>query len=107
MQGDKSDNIPGIKGFGKVKLEKYFRGEVELTEEERDIFNRNLKLVKLTDDNEEIEYVRKQLINASFDTDWTLFLDKCNEYKFSNILKKESVWYNTFFKDNRLIELLS
>ena len=25
IQGDKSDNIPGIKGFGKVKIGKVFR----------------------------------------------------------------------------------
>ena len=107
LQGDKSDNIPGIKGFGKVKLTKYFKGEVNLTDEEQNIYERNLKLVKLTDDKEEYNYVKDQIIKASFSTDWDTFMAKCKEYNFSNILKKESIWYGSFFKDNRLIELLS
>ncbi len=107
LQGDKSDNIPGLKGFGKVKLEKYLKGEVKLTEDEQNIYKRNLQLVKLTHDNEEVMYVNEQLNKAKFDTDWDKFLTKCKELKFSNILKKESTWYSAFFQDNRLIDLLS
>ena len=67
----------------------------------------NQTLVKLTNDKEEYNYVKDQIIKASFSTDWDTFMAKCKEYNFSNILKKESIWYGTFFKDNRLIELLS
>lgn len=107
LQGDKSDNIPGIKGMGKVKTEKYLKGEVELTNDEIEIYNKNLQLVKLTNDSEEVNYVNEQIYKASFDTNWDKFLDKCKELKFNNILKKDTVWYNTFFQDNRLIDLLS
>ena len=107
LQGDKSDNIPGIKGMGNVKTEKFLKGEIELTDEEKDIFNKNLQLVKLTDDSEEVDYVNKQIYNASFKTDWNNFLEKVKELKFNNIIKKESVWYSAFFQDNRLLELLS
>ena len=107
LQGDKSDNIPGIKGMGKVKTDKFLKGQIELTEEEKEIYNKNLQLVKLTDDAEEVDYVKKQIYNANFNTDWNVFLDKCKELKFNNILNKESAWYNAFFQDNRLIDLLS
>ena len=46
LQGDKSDNIPGLKGFGKVKIDKFLSGSVTLTEEETQDYERNLKLVK-------------------------------------------------------------
>ncbi len=107
LQGDKSDNIPGLKGFGKVKTEKYLNGKVKLTEEETEIFKRNLKLVELTHDDEEIEYVNNQINKASFNTDFDKFKNLCTELSFNNILKKESVWYSAFFQDNRLLDLLS
>jgi len=107
LQGDKSDNIPGIKGFGKVKTEKYLKGEFKLSEDEENILNRNLKLVKLTRDNDEVEYVNEQINKANFTTDFKKFKELCEEYSFNNILKKESVWYSAFFQDNRLLELLS
>ena len=50
-----------------------------------------MKLVKLTDDKEEFDYVKEQIIKASFSTDWNTFMVKCKEYNFSNILKKESI----------------
>lgn len=107
LQGDKSDNIPGIKGMGKVKTEKYLKGDIELTEDEIKIYNKNLQLVKLTNDPEEVDYVNKQIYKASFNTNWDTFLDRCKELKFNNILKKDTVWYSAFFQDNRLIDLLS
>ena len=107
LQGDKSDNIPGIKGMGKVKTQKYLNGEVELTEEENEIFKKNLKLVTLTNDEEEVKYVRKQLIECSYDTNFDNFKANCEKYKFAQILKSEKKWYNTFFQDNRLLDLLS
>ena len=88
-------------------FEEYLKGEVKLTEDEQNIYKRNLQLVKLTHDNEEVMYVNEQLNKAKFDTDWDKFLTKCKELKFSNILKKESTWYSAFFQDNRLIDLLS
>ena len=107
LQGDKSDNIPGLKGFGKVKIDKFLSGSVTLTEEETQDYERNLKLVKLTHDDEENEYVSDQINKASFETNWNKFLERCKELSFSNILKKETNWYSTFFQDNRLIDLLS
>ena len=107
ITGDKSDNIPGIKGFGKKKIEKYFNGDVDFTDEERVLFERNLQLVTLVDTGDEAEYVKSQLDKCKFDTDWSFFKNKTEELKFKNIIKNESMWYTTFFQSNRLLELLS
>ena len=107
ITGDKSDNIPGIKGFGKKKIEKYFNNEVDFTEDEREIFERNMKLVTLVNSGDEAEYVKSQLDTCSFETDWTFFKQKNEELKFKNIIKNDSIWYSTFFQTNRLLELLA
>ena len=101
ITGDKSDNIPGIKGFGKKKIEKYFNNE------EREIFERNLKLVTLVNSGDEAESVKAQLDTCSFKTDWTFFKQKAEELNFKNIIKNDSIWYSTFFQTNRLLELLA
>jgi 5'-3' exonuclease len=107
ITGDKSDNIPGIKGFGKKKIEKYFNNEVDFTEDERIIFERNLELVTLVNSGDEAENVKRQLNECSFKTDWDLFKQKAEELDFKNIIKNDSVWYSTFFQTNRLLELLA
>lgn len=107
ITGDKSDNIPGIKGFGKKKIEKYFNNEVDFTEDEKEIFERNMKLVTLVNSGDEAEYVKSQLDTCSFETDWTFFKQKIEELKFKNIIKNDSIWYSTFFQTNRLLELLA
>jgi DNA polymerase-1 len=107
LTGDKSDNIPGIKGFGKVKIDKFLNGEVFLTEEENEIYKRNLELVTLTEDKEEKEYVLNQLSEIKYYTNYDKFKELSKEYKFSQILKNDTKWYTAFFQDNRLIELLS
>ena len=108
IQGDKSDNISGIKGFGKAKIEKYLKGEIELDEEQEYIYKRNMSLVELTQNASEEKYVYDQLEKAKkIDTDWQLFLEKCNEFKFTNITNNEGKWYTAFFEKNRLIDILS
>ena len=107
LTGDKSDNIPGIKGFGKVKIDKFLNGEVFLTDEEDKIYKRNLELVTLTEDKEEKEYVLNQLSKIKNDTNYDKFKELSKEYKFSQILKNDTKWYTAFFQDNRLLELLS
>ena len=107
LTGDKSDNIPGLKGFGKVKIEKFLAGKVVLTEEENATYSRNLELVTLTDDKDEKEYVINQLSEIKNETDYDLFKKLSKDYNLSQIVKNDTKWYTTFFQKNRLLELLS
>jgi len=56
ITGDKSDNIPGIKGIGNVIASKYIKGkkltkrQKKLIEENKDIIERNKKLIRLKTD---------------------------------------------------------
>lgn len=106
LTGDKSDNIPGIKGFGKVKIGKFLNGDVVMTQEENEQYKKNLQLVTLTDDKEEVDYVKAQLATISYDTDYREFQRMCDAFNFKQIKKSETKWYTTFFQDNRLLELL-
>jgi len=107
LQGDKSDNIPGIKGFGKVKIRKFLDGNVEMTQEETEQYQKNLELVTLTNDKEEIDYVEEQLNAISFDKDYEKFQELCKAFNFKQIDKNQNKWYIAFFQENRLLELLS
>jgi len=107
LQGDKSDNIPGIKGFGKVKIRKFLDGNIEMTEDESNQYEKNLKLVTLTDDKEEKDYVKQQLITISFEKDYEKFKHLCEEFKFKQIEKSKNKWYNAFFQESRLLKLLT
>lgn len=107
LAGDKSDNIPGIKGFGKARIKKYLEGDITLTLEQQEIFERNLELVKLSDDSEEEGYVVSQIQFSSFEPDYEKFLGLCSENYFKNILKSEAKWQTAFFQKNRLMDILS
>ena len=107
LTGDKSDNIPGLKGFGKVKIDKFFKGEVNLTEEEVKIYKRNLELVTLTEDRDERDYVLNQLSECKSETDYDQFKKLSKDYNLSQIVKNDTKWYTTFFQKNRLLEFLS
>lgn len=107
LTGDKSDNIPGIKGFGKVKIKKFLNGIVKLTDEESITYKRNLELVTLTEDKDEIEYVTNQLYNIGDNTDYKQFKKLSEDYNLSQIVKNDTKWYTIFFQKNRLLELLS
>ena len=107
LTGDKSDNIPGLKGFGKVKIGKFLDGKVQLTVEENETYSRNLKLVTLSQDYDEVKYVTKQLDKCTYKSDFTKFIDLCNKYYFKNITNHDQKWYTAFFEKNRLLDILS
>jgi len=109
LTGDKSDNIPGIKGFGKVKIAKFLNGEYHMSEEEKIQFENNLKLVDLSltlQDQDEVEYVKAQF-ETKPEINFDAFKQKCDELYFHKILNSIDSWYGTFFMRSKLADLLN
>ncbi len=108
MLGDKSDNVPGIPRFGKAKIRKWLDGELTLTDEQEEIFTKNMTLFNLNEvmsHTEEKSYYQRQLeVEPTYG--WSEFVDECSERGLENILKKKEEWYNLFIMNNKLIQLL-
>lgn len=107
--GDKSDNVPGIPGFGKVKTTKYIKGEITLTQDQLDTYERNHSLFCLKSIHnvpDEIEYYTNQL-NASTTPCWQDFIKECKEREYNSLLKKKESIYTLFFLKNKLINMLA
>jgi len=109
LQGDKSDNVPGIKGFGKVKIEKYLAGEVEMSAEELAQYAHNLLLLDLRNtlqDETECSYVKEQFKHP-VEFKFNQFKKRCEELGFHQILKNINQWYDLFFMRSDQIRTLT
>jgi len=107
IAGDKSDNVQGIEGVGKVrgkKLAKQWSAKepkaLELCE---NIIQTNRPLVDLTHGlavhPEEIElYTEQYTVLNTAKTDFNNFEEKCKELEFSSILDKIDEWKKVFNK---------
>jgi len=104
LTGDKSDNIPGIKGFGKVKIAKFLSGDYTLTDEEQTLFESNLKLVDLSltlKDSDEVTYVKTQF-DTTLEINIDAFKQKCVDLNFHKILNDFNTWNRVFVERNKL-----
>lgn len=109
LNGDKSDNVPGIKGVTLKKWPMYESGEKKLSDEQQAIFNRNKLLFSLDrykSDSEELKSMQLQLI-ASPEPFWSRFLHLCELYNFNKILMAKTVWYTAFFETRKLQDLFT
>ena len=107
MLGDKSDNVPGIPRFGKAKVRKWLDGELTLTDEQEEIFTRNMKVFNLHEvmsHDSEKEYYQEQL-DVVVEPRWSEFVAYCEEYKMENILKKREAWNKLFIINNKLLNM--
>ncbi|MDB4395985.1 hypothetical protein N9Z65_00035 [bacterium] len=107
--GDKSDNVPGIPRFGKAKVRKWLDGELTLTDEQEEIFGKNLKVFDLREvmhHDSEKEYYQRQL-DVNIEPNWSEFIKQCEQNELSNILKKKDQWHNIFILSKKLISMFS
>ena len=109
IKGDKSDNIPGIGGFGDVKTRKVLNGEIILTEEQELCVNKNIQLLDLSltlQVQTECDYVIKQLDTIP-EKNYNIFREICTLCKFQQVIKNIENWHNTFFIKDRLQSILN
>ncbi len=102
--GDKSDNVSGIPGYGKAKLQKYLKSSLKLSVDEQVIFDRNMALFRLDrykESSEEAQYYNQQL-QVEHASSWELFIAECTQRNFNTILKKKEKWYTYLFLKNKL-----
>jgi len=101
--GDRSDNVPGIRGFGPVKVKKYLAGEIELTDEQKEQLKLNEELFRLDlykDVPDEVDWYESQ--NQHGTVDWDMFLKLCENKGLNSIIKNKENWYSTFAMDIKL-----
>ena len=99
LMGDKSDNVPGIPKFGKVRAQRYLDGEIELDETQQSIFesNNNIFRLNLYDDfKNEKKYYESQLETPELG-DYNEFLKLVEKFNMVNIMNSKDHWHDTFF----------
>jgi 5'-3' exonuclease len=111
--GDKSDNIPGVPGYGPVKVAKFINSEIQLSDEAKAIYDRNYELFRLDRYRDKacleeyMSYNTQMKSSESVKPVFAEFTDLCKQYNLQSILNKKDEWYNTFFKISKLLSLFN
>lgn len=108
MIGDKSDNISGLKGYGPVKIRRYFAGEVKLTEAEQTKLDLNLEMMDLNmykKHPEEVAFYESQSLKGT--PSWDDFEKVCTANGMQSIIRNKSAFYSLFFIENTLSNMFT
>jgi len=104
IQGDKSDNISGLKGFGKKKAAKLARAwdteAAKLSPEQQELVDRNITVIDLSkswemEDGEE-DFYDLQFEDARCQQDLSVFKGICEKMNFQRFLKNFDKWVRPF-----------
>ena len=90
-------------------IRKWLDGELTLTDEQEEIFGKNLEVFDLRAvmyHDSEKEYYQRQL-DVNIEPNWSEFIKLCEQNELSNILKKKDQWHNIFVLSSKLISMFS
>ena len=113
--GDVSDNISGIKGYGKVRAKKLAKRYIDKTcdklpKEYLHIIQKNIKLMDLSQGyiqaNEEPMYQLQFNKLTSIKPDLDKFKEYCEKFNFNTFLKNFDQWEGVF-KESRLFSIIN
>ena len=107
VKGDTSDNIPGVRGFGPKKAQKFAANRLiearNLKPEQLEIFDRNIRLMDLSrsleeEKDEEAVYLEQFNNIQNVKTDLEQFKKYCQDLEFPSILNQFNEYKLTFEK---------
>jgi 5'-3' exonuclease len=117
LLGDKSDNLPGVAGYGVLKSKKLAEQGYDsivqtLSENDRIIFEHNITLMNLfgsyTKEEGEWDCYEKQYDELkACKPNMKQFEALCTEYELNSLLRDIDKWKQSFSRENSLVELLS
>lgn len=115
LTGDQSDNIDGLYKVGPKKGMKLAVEIVDnnnlncLTDEQKVIFERNMRLMDLKRgffEEDEYTHYDTQLFEYKDERNYTKFISLCEELSLNKILESKNKWYEKFFQSNKLNKLV-
>lgn len=112
LLGDASDNIVGLRGYGKVRSKRLAEkwGEVNVTDDIKELVEKNLKIIDLsygyTVHTDEIPCYERQLDEQKeLEVNMKKFEEVCKKHDLNKILGKLSEW-KTLFCQNKVASLI-
>ncbi len=110
ITGDKSDNIPGIPRYGLARFKKLDLNK--LTEEQQEIYKRNLQLMDLTIGYDyypdEVPVYEEQLENCKkHKSNYNKFLEEAKKLNMWSIVRNYTSWRESFNNNENVLNIIN